>query len=705
MKKFRFMDISDIILIPLITYLVTGLIIISLCNLPVNTTYYVVWGVMAGIILGIWKYFSKKAVTLGICAYAAAIFLWLLLFEKSGGLMYAVLICISFASILLLMKLMQKRIVKALSGCIIMAFLICLSIADIQFSKFLVAMAVVLFLNSVAELIACFYSGNVKSLTIIYIMVALFTVSMPVSEEPYGWNFVFKIAAFIEDNFSHFNHIGYSDSEMDLSSGLKEQDVEQLVIKGKRTRRNMYLKGNVLSEYVGNTWTTDLENDDIDYRIDTLMTLYAIFQETEEPGELNRFMEVKEQEVTFKDIKTKSVFYPLKILDISVENLDNSGDVLGLTKENTNGYSYKYHFVDIDYANSKIIEILKKSQNITYEEEAYNRIYTHLKDWYGIELEPLGFDEFCEMAEKYRNQTAEQYINVGSKVSENVVRLTDETAQGSQNDYESCKKLEKYLSRYEYSRDIQAPEGVDMLDWFLFESKEGYCAHYATALAVMLRCEEIPSRVAEGFLVDYGKYLDRDTYSVSSAKGHVWAEAYIDGFGWIRLEPTSVNNINADTPWYSDAAQSENAQIEEAKDPEEEITNATQQAQKTKEQQKNLLILMAALLCGLAVIVIIILVVLFISQKISVRKSRNPDIVCGYMISVLGKKYFPKKDSETLSEYFDNLKKCEDVDESMRAELSEIQEFMENYWYGNASVTKEQIDKMKGVKALQKGRD
>lgn len=713
MKKYVFMDILDIIFIPLITYLLSGLLLIQLCGLVVDGTSYVVWGVMAGIVLGIQKWFSNKAVTMGIVAYAVAMILWFAYFVEGDGVQHAILIGISFAGILVLRFLMQRRLVKILAGFISMGIMVYYSIMNVEFSKILVAFAIILFLNAVSETIALFYSGNVKSLIVIYIMVAVFALFMPASKEPYGWDFVFRIIDSVErvvdrivteinyqmadsglDGLFHFGATGYSGADMNLSIGLMDQDVEQLVLRGDRTKRNLYLRGNVCNEYVGDSWETNLGEETLDYRVDTLMTLYAIFEETQDASYLRRFMQVKEHEIVVRNMKTKSLFYPVKILDISVKDAECVGDFLQAANVNGRGYSYSYYFVDLDYANKQVADILRNSGNIVYEEDAYNRIYTNMRELYGIELEYISYEEFCKLAEKSKEMAQSQYINPGGQVSENVRMLAKELTKNCNNDYEICKTLEKYLYQYHYNKAVFVPENVNVLDWFLFEGKEGYCAHYATALAVMLRCEGIPARVAEGFLVDYKTHLDGQTYSISSNTAHVWVEAYIDGFGWIRLEPTVVNAGNANAVWYADET------VEEEIEEEEFVEVLQPLEQKENDNSKISWVLMLKLLGGMVVIVGVILAGLFVYKIISIRKSNNPDVVFMHMISVLEKKYITKNPSETLSEYFGRLNMEGDIPQEMQKELADIKKLMEAYWYGSGTVSGDDIVRMKNVSKM-----
>ena len=95
MKKNVVIDMLDIILIPLITYLLAGFLAIQLFAATFDSTLYVVWGVMAAVILGAQKLFANKVVSTGIIVYAAGI-IWWLVFVAEEGITHAIFICISF---------------------------------------------------------------------------------------------------------------------------------------------------------------------------------------------------------------------------------------------------------------------------------------------------------------------------------------------------------------------------------------------------------------------------------------------------------------------------------------------------------------------------------------------------------------------------------------------------------------------------------
>jgi transglutaminase-like putative cysteine protease len=106
--------------------------------------------------------------------------------------------------------------------------------------------------------------------------------------------------------------------------------------------------------------------------------------------------------------------------------------------------------------------------------------------------------------------------------------------------YEQMIRLRNWLRTFTYSE--QAPgngtndSGTSSLLQFL-EQKSGYCVHFASALAVMARALEVPSRVVVGFLPGT-KGPDGRTWTVSLRDAHAWPELYFQGFGWVRFEPT-----------------------------------------------------------------------------------------------------------------------------------------------------------------------
>ncbi|HEY6567203.1 MAG TPA: transglutaminaseTgpA domain-containing protein [Actinomycetota bacterium] len=89
-----------------------------------------------------------------------------------------------------------------------------------------------------------------------------------------------------------------------------------------------------------------------------------------------------------------------------------------------------------------------------------------------------------------------------------------------------------------YNLDIpRDPEGVDAVDHFLFETREGFCEQIASSMAIMLRTLGIPTRVVTG----YGPG-ERNPFTgyfeVKQSDAHAWLEVWYPGVGWVQYDPT-----------------------------------------------------------------------------------------------------------------------------------------------------------------------
>lgn len=79
----------------------------------------------------------------------------------------------------------------------------------------------------------------------------------------------------------------------------------------------------------------------------------------------------------------------------------------------------------------------------------------------------------------------------------------------------------------------------DVTDGFLFETQAGYCEHYASAFAVLMRAAGIPARVVTGY--QGGEWMQRGEYlRLRNADAHAWNEVWLAGDGWVRVDPTAA---------------------------------------------------------------------------------------------------------------------------------------------------------------------
>ncbi len=79
----------------------------------------------------------------------------------------------------------------------------------------------------------------------------------------------------------------------------------------------------------------------------------------------------------------------------------------------------------------------------------------------------------------------------------------------------------------------------DPVDEFLFDSRRGFCEHYASAFTVLMRAAGLPARVMTGYQGGENNPLG-DYFIVRQSDAHAWSEVWLRGRGWVRVDPTAV---------------------------------------------------------------------------------------------------------------------------------------------------------------------
>lgn len=125
------------------------------------------------------------------------------------------------------------------------------------------------------------------------------------------------------------------------------------------------------------------------------------------------------------------------------------------------------------------------------------------------------------------------------EVLKRIRQLALQVTQGKDNPYDQASAIETFLrSTYRYTLSPNVPpRDTDPIEYFLFNSKEGYCEYFATAMGDMLRSLGIPTRLVNGYGPGtYDEKLGR--YVVRESDSHTWVEVYFPRYGWIPFEPT-----------------------------------------------------------------------------------------------------------------------------------------------------------------------
>jgi transglutaminase-like putative cysteine protease len=81
--------------------------------------------------------------------------------------------------------------------------------------------------------------------------------------------------------------------------------------------------------------------------------------------------------------------------------------------------------------------------------------------------------------------------------------------------------------------------GANPADAFLFETRAGFCEHYASSFVLLMRLAGIPARIVLGYLGAEYNPLSGD-YLVRQSDAHAWAEVWLEEQGWVRVDPTAA---------------------------------------------------------------------------------------------------------------------------------------------------------------------
>jgi hypothetical protein len=151
----------------------------------------------------------------------------------------------------------------------------------------------------------------------------------------------------------------------------------------------------------------------------------------------------------------------------------------------------------------------------------------------------VGEEQLLSAGANYPQWVRERYLDLPDDIPQRVLNLARDLTAASRAPYARARAIESYLRTIPYSLNVERPPAArDVVDYFLFDLKKGYCDYFATAMVVLARGAGLPARLVVGYAP--GR-LDSENgrYVITQADAHSWAEVYFPTFGWIEFEPTS----------------------------------------------------------------------------------------------------------------------------------------------------------------------
>ncbi len=294
-------------------------------------------------------------------------------------------------------------------------------------------------------------------------------------------------------------------------------------------------------------------------------------------GDYSKYAYKDKVTVTFDNLIVRSIFLPLKANNIKFNEKKTRFDITqsGLITTPSpikKGFKYSFDVFTPKYDNKDVLKLLRESRpgiiydryknSINYFSSTFgyqiltpNQAYTNYAFDQGVTDQTLlNFPEMFKISNQfeYLNNIYSLNLKVPETVPQRVKDLAKRITSGCTNNYDKVKAIENYLNdNYQYTLEPPStPKNRDFVDYFLFDSKKGYCTYFASSMSILTRCLGIPSRYVEGYMLP-SKRNSSGSYTVTNEQAHAWVEVYFEGFGWVPFEATpafysSFYNKNSD---------------------------------------------------------------------------------------------------------------------------------------------------------------
>ena len=152
-------------------------------------------------------------------------------------------------------------------------------------------------------------------------------------------------------------------------------------------------------------------------------------------------------------------------------------------------------------------------------------------------------DKLRVTGQEYPDWVRDRFLQLPDGLPERIYALARDLTATEPNPYDRAVALENYLRTIPYTLDVDTgPPNQDIVDYFLFDLKKGYCDYYASAMVVLARAAGLPARYVTGYV---GETFDEinQVYVITADQAHAWTEVYFPGYGWIPFEPTSGRGV------------------------------------------------------------------------------------------------------------------------------------------------------------------
>lgn len=272
------------------------------------------------------------------------------------------------------------------------------------------------------------------------------------------------------------------------------------------------------------------------------------------PAKLEEYREQMSEGIPFQSTKTSEDDKKKQRINFGQFNREGNITYTGTVElyvtsheDFRNEQLFLQHFIGVGYSGNQWYEsedgdlygnAFPKEQGIEIESAFDTEPYTP----YSVEGDV--FERMLKLKPGISSATWNSYLESALRVEPNLKeRIEKEIVKGKKiKTFGDAVDVIKHYYSDEFQYTLQPGkivDGLEEVERFLFDSKRGYCTHYASGAVMMFRTMGIPARLAQGYVIA-GERLKKDVrVSVQDNNAHAWTEIYIDGRGWVQLDVTS----------------------------------------------------------------------------------------------------------------------------------------------------------------------
>ncbi|MFN2348912.1 MAG: DUF3488 and DUF4129 domain-containing transglutaminase family protein [Thioalkalivibrio sp.] len=157
-----------------------------------------------------------------------------------------------------------------------------------------------------------------------------------------------------------------------------------------------------------------------------------------------------------------------------------------------------------------------------------------------VESFALSADTGAPLETTLTDSRRQQGLQLPSRSAPRARALAQEWVEHSSDPEDVIRQALTHFNREAFHYTLTPPLLTgDAVDQFLFESRAGFCEHYASSFVFLMRAAGIPARVVTGY--QGGEWNRAGGYLVvRQSDAHAWAEVWLEGRGWVRVDPTGA---------------------------------------------------------------------------------------------------------------------------------------------------------------------